>query len=416
MTKYAFLFGSHPTLSLAELLSFLANHKIPYGKYELLNDILIIDIQRSPQSIALLQNQLGGIIKILLIKDEFHGKVFELEHILTPEKLIKEFFAQKKRKINFGISVYSEPDPTYAELNWLNNFAYHIKQKLKDTYSIRYVEDRSMRLNSVQVERNQLIDTGAEIALIRDRDHYYVGKTLTVQDYQAYSERDWDKPSPDAKSGMLPPKLAQMLLNLTRSNRTHVIYDPFCGSGIVLQEAALLGLNIYGSDISEEAVKNTINNLDWFLKLKKLPKISLPTHIKEADATKIKWERLNSPEVVIVTEPYLGPPLKRILFGRDAEQISKELGQLYYQFFQNLKKNFSSVKRIGMVFPIFKTRDGLRYVEILDEIKQLGYTPKQILPQDLIKKDPGISKRGGFLYSRPDQLVLRELFVFEKTK
>ena len=414
MTKYAFLFGNHPTLSLAELLSFLENHKIPYGKYQLLHDILVIDIQRSPGSIARLQNQLGGIIKIFIIKEEFRGKVFELEKILTPEKLIKEFFAQKDRKINFGISVYSEPDPTYAELNWLNNFAYNIKRKLKDTYSIRYIEDRSMRLSSVQVERNQLIDTGAEITLIRDGNNYYVGKTLSVQDYQSYSERDWDKPSPDARSGMLPPKLAQMLLNLTRSNRTQVVYDPFCGSGIVLQEAALLGLNIYGSDISEDAVKNTINNLDWFLKLKKMPKINLQTHIKEADATKIKWERLNSPEVTIVTEPYLGPPLKRILFGRDAEQISKELGQLYYQFFVNLKKHFSSVRKIGMVFPIFKTRDGLRYVEILDEIGKLGYLPKQILPQEIVKKDPGISKRGGFLYSRPDQLVLRELFVFEK--
>jgi len=414
MTKYAFLFGNHPTLSLAELLSFLENHKIPYGKYQLLHDILIIDIQRSPGSIAGLQDQLGGIIKIFIIKGEFRGKVFELEKILTPEKLIKEFFAQKDRKINFGISVYSEPDPTYAELNWLNNFAYNIKRKLKDTYSIRYIEDRSMRLSSVQVERNQLIDTGAEISLIRDGNNYYVGKTLSVQDYQSYSERDWDKPSPDAKSGMLPPKLAQMLLNLTRSNRTQVIYDPFCGSGIVLQEAALLGLNIYGSDISEDAVKNTINNLDWFLKLKKLPKINLQTHIKEADATKIKWERLNSPEVTIVTEPYLGPPLKRILFGRDAEQISKELGQLYYQFFVNLRKHFGSVKKIGMVFPIFKTRDGLRYVEILDEIGKLGYLPKQILPKEMVKKDPGISKRGGFLYSRPDQLILRELFVFER--
>jgi tRNA G10 N-methylase Trm11 len=340
--------------------------------------------------------------------------MFELDKILTPEKLIKEFFAQKDRKINFGISVYSEPDPTYAELNWLNNFAYNIKRKLKDTYSIRYVEDKSMRLSSVQVERNQLIDTGAEIALIRDRDNYYLGKTLSVQDYQAYSERDWDKPSPDAKSGMLPPKLAQMLLNLARGNRTHVIYDPFCGSGIVLQEATLLDLDIYGSDISDDAIKNTINNLDWFFKLKKLPKINLQTHIKEADATHIKWDRLNSPEVTIVTEPYLGPPLKRILFGRDAEKIGQELSQLYYQFFQNLKKNFSSVKRIGMVFPIFKTRDGLRYVEILEEIKQLGYIPKQVLSADLIKKDPGVSKRGGFLYSRPDSLLLRELFVFEK--
>ncbi|HCR42207.1 TPA: hypothetical protein DIV45_02500 [Patescibacteria group bacterium] len=414
MTQYAFLFGNHPTLSLAELLSFLANHKIPYGKYEMLNDILIIDIQKSPNYIAQLQNELGGVIKIFAVKADFKGKIYELEKILTLDKLMKEFFAQKEHKINFGISVYSDPDPTYAEMTWLNNFAYSIKRRLKDDYSIRYIEDRSSRLSSVQVERNRLIDTGAEIALIRDRDHYYVGKTLSVQDYASYSERDWDKPSPDAKSGMLPPKLAQILLNLARGSRTKVIYDPFCGSGIVLQEALLLDLNIYGSDIAEDAIKNTINNLDWFIKLKKLPKLNLQTHIKEADATKTKWEKLNSAETAIVTEPYLGPPLKKILFGRDAEQTAKELGELYFNFFKNLQKNFPAVKRIGMVFPIFKTRDGLRYIEVLDQIKQLGYTPKQVLAKELIKKDASISKRGGFLYSRPDQLVIRELFFFEK--
>ncbi|MFH1088681.1 MAG: DNA methyltransferase [Patescibacteria group bacterium] len=414
MNEYAFLFGNHPTLSLAELLSFLTNHKIVFGEYELLGDILLIDIKKSPNYIAQLQNELGGVIKIFAIKANFKGKIYELEKILTLEKLMKEFFAQKEHKINFGISVYSEPDPTYAEMTWLNNFAYSIKRRLKDKYSIRYVEDRSSQLSSVQVERNRLIDTGAEIALIRDHDNYYIGKTLSVQDYEAYSERDWDKPSPDAKSGMLPPKLAQILLNLTRGNRTKIIYDPFCGSGIVLQEALLLNLNIYGSDISEDAIKNTINNLDWFIKLKKLAKINLQTHIKEADAQKIKWERLNSTETAIVTEPYLGPPLKKILFGRDAEQTAIELGALYINFFRNMRKNFSSVKRIGMVFPIFKTRDGLRYMEILDEIKQIGYTPKQILATDLIKKDASISKRGGFLYSRPDQLIIRELFIFEK--
>lgn len=414
MIKYAFLFGNHPTLSLAELLSFLTNNKIIFGKYELLGDILLIDIQKSPNYITKLQNELGGVIKIFAIKANFKGKIYEIEKILTLEKLMKEFFAQKEHKINFGISVYSEPDPTYAEMTWLNNFAYSIKRRLKDKYSIRYIEDRASKLSSVQVERNRLIDTGAEIALIRDRDNWYVGKTLSVQDYEAYSERDWDKPSPDAKSGMLPPKLAQILLNLSRGNRTKTIYDPFCGSGIVLQEALLLDLDIYGSDISEDAIKNTINNLDWFIKLKKLSKVNLQTHIKEADAQKIKWEKLNSAETTIVTEPYMGPPLKKILFGRDAEQTALELGTLYLNFFGNMRKNFNSVKRIGIVFPIFKTRDGLRYIEIMDEIKQIGYTPQQILDTDLLKKDSHISKRGGFLYARPDSLLIRELFVFEK--
>ncbi|OGB74520.1 hypothetical protein A2V68_02830 [candidate division Kazan bacterium RBG_13_50_9] len=414
MNTYAFLLGTHPIISLAELLSFLANQKIAYGEYHWLGTILIIDIKKQPEDIAHLQNELGGIVKIFFIKERFRGKIFQLEKILTPEVMLKEFFAQRKAKINFGISVYADPEPSYAELNWLKNFAHNIKRRLKDEHSIRYVEDRGWSLSSVQVERNRLIDTGAEVALIRDQDHYYIGKTLTVQDYRAYSQRDWDKPSPDAKSGMLPPKLAQMIINLSRPQKTANIYDPFCGSGIVLQEALLLGLKIYGSDISPEAIKGTIKNLEWFIKIKRIPKMSLPTRIKEADATTVRWPSINKPETVVVTEPYLGPPLRAPLFSHQAKGLIKDLSHLYLGFFENLRRNFKSIRRIGIVLPVIKTRDGLQYLNILDDISKLGYSRRVILPERVTKKDPGISPRGGFLYSRPDQFVLREIFVFEK--
>ncbi|MBN2585247.1 N-6 DNA methylase [Patescibacteria group bacterium] len=414
MQTYAFLLGTHPILSLAELMSFLDNQKIAHGKLVLFDSIAIIDIKKVPEEIAKLQNELGGIIKIFAITNQFSGKIFEIEKILTPEILLKDFFVQKSKKINFGISVYSDPDPTYAELNWLTNFAHGIKKKLKDEYSIRYVEDRGWHLSSVQVERNRLIDTGAEIALIRNGPDFYLGKTLTVQDYRSYSQRDWDKPSPDAKSGMLPPKLAQMMINLTRDKKTKAVYDPFCGSGIVLQEAMMLGLKIYGSDISSEAVENTINNLEWLSKLKKISAGKINLRIKEADATKNDWKILDTSATVIVAEPYLGPPLRMTPFAPQAQTILKELSQLYLGFFKNLKRNFPHVQKVGMVFPVIRSRDGLKYLNILDEVAATGYTRKVILPPEVTKKDAGVSPRGGFLYSRPDQLVLREIFVFER--
>lgn len=415
MNTYAFLLGTHPTLSLAELMSFLDNQKIPHEGMVLFDSIVVIDIKKTPEEIAKLQGELGGIIKTFIIIKKFSGKIFEIEKILTPEVLLKQFFAQKNKKINFGISVYSDPDPSYAELNWLTNFAHNIKRRLKDEYSIRYVEDRGWHLSSVQVERNRLIDTGAEVALIRNGHDFYLGKTLTVQDYKSYSQRDWDKPSPDAKSGMLPPKLAQMMINLTRDKKTKTIYDPFCGSGIVLQEAMMLGLKVYGSDISSEAIKNTISNLEWLAKLKKIAAGKIDLRVKEADATKNDWGVLDSAEVVVVAEPYLGPALRMAPFAPQAQTILKELSTLYLGFFRNLNEHFPHIKKVGVVFPVIRSRDGLKYLNILDEVADSGYTRKVILPPEATKKDSGISPRGGFLYSRPDQLVLREIFVFERT-
>jgi len=415
MNTYAFLFGAHPTLSLAELLNFLDSQKINRGEFVWADAILIVDLKMSPEEAADLQNQLGGVIKIFAIKERFRGKIFGLDKILTPEKLLADFFAQKTNKINFGISVYADPELPYSDLNWLKNFAHNIKRRLKSEHSIRYVEDAGWSLSSVQVERNRLIDTGAEIALIHNQGTYYVGKTLTVQDYRAYSQRDYDKPSPDAKSGMLPPKLAQMMINLTREKATKSIFDPFCGSGIVLQEALLLGLKIYGSDISPKAVKDTVSNLEWFSKLKKLAGSRMALRIKEADATKISWSQLNTTDVAIVTEPYLGPPLRDRVFAYQASAIQQELSTLYLGFFTNLSKNFGAIKRIGIVFPVLKTRDGLQYLEIIRQIEKMGYTRRAVLPETITKKDPGVSPRGGLLYSRTDQFVLREIFVFERS-
>lgn len=62
-------------------------------------------------------------------------------------------------------------------------------------------------------------------------------RTSFVQDIESYTARDQARPMRDARVGMLPPKLAQIIINLALSNNdiTEVL-DPFCGTGVVLQE------------------------------------------------------------------------------------------------------------------------------------------------------------------------------------
>lgn len=64
-----------------------------------------------------------------------------------------------------------------------------------------------------------------------------------------------------------PPKVAQMMINLAGPDRHKILLDPFCGSGTILQEAALLNFQkIYGSDQNSQAVKDSQVNLDWLRK------------------------------------------------------------------------------------------------------------------------------------------------------
>ncbi|HCR42836.1 TPA: hypothetical protein DIU46_02630 [Patescibacteria group bacterium] len=424
MKKYAFLLGSHPLISFLEILNILTVEKVPHGSIERMGEILIIQLKLTAAKLNKLQDILGGTIKIIEIVDDYRGTIFQLDKILTRENLLNNYFAQHSSKINFGISVYTTKSLVYAEINWLRNFAYQLKRRFKDQYSIRYVDEKNFELSSVMVANNKLVETGAEIVIIKQEKSFLVGRTRTVQDFRSYAQRDMEKPSPNPKSGMLPPKLAQMLLNLSRDTGQTQVFDPFCGSGVLLQEALLLDLDVLGADIDEEAVKDTIENLEWLIKTynaaapklgqDKIKKISVAGRVRVADATRSRWEKANQANTFIATEPYLGPPQRGPVLIHHAREISAELEKLYLGFFTNLKKNFSKVRRVGIVFPVIKTNEGLLYLNILEDIEKLGYIRRPFLPAEEAKKEALASHRGSLLYSRPDAFVLREIFVFEK--
>ena len=67
--------------------------------------------------------------------------------------------------------------------------------------------------------------------------------------------------------GMLPPKLAQMMINLSRETGIlpTKIYDPCCGLGTVLIEAINMGItDVYGSDLSAKMCSCTEENIGRF--------------------------------------------------------------------------------------------------------------------------------------------------------
>ena len=105
--------------------------------------------------------------------------------------------------------------------------------------------------------------------------------TKAIQPIESLGERDFGRPYRDAKSGMLPPKLAMMMINLAGQSLGATILDPFCGSGTILMEAATIGYtNLMGSDISPKAIDDTRQNFAW-------QGGSLPKKLFVADARKI---------------------------------------------------------------------------------------------------------------------------------
>jgi tRNA (guanine10-N2)-dimethyltransferase len=184
---------------------------------------------------------------------------------------------------------------------------------------------------------------------------------------------------------MLPPKLARMMINLSGIKKGGTLLDPFCGSGTVLMEAAMIGVkNIIGSDLSNKAVEDSKINMDWLKSDYGLEDVN--TSIDQLDArklsTKIKPESVD----VIVAEPYLGPPIKGNENEKQIRAIIAELESLYLKSYDEFSAILKPGGRVVIVRPSWQM-DQTYDINIDKQIKQLGF--KRRNTDDLIYKREG---------------------------
>ncbi|MEM3341629.1 MAG: DNA methyltransferase [Thermoplasmata archaeon] len=62
----------------------------------------------------------------------------------------------------------------------------------------------------------------------------------------------------------LHPRAARLLINLSGATEDDIVVDPFCGTGGILLEAAVLGLKSIGADYNNEMIEGTKKNLTHF--------------------------------------------------------------------------------------------------------------------------------------------------------
>ena len=103
INRYAFVLGRVYTLSLAELFFYFKNHNWPIKIVDLSNEILVVETE-APLEVQKIQQELGGVIKILKVLDEVKKKEtdyinFALQHYFKPSKLKRDFLQNAKGKI-----------------------------------------------------------------------------------------------------------------------------------------------------------------------------------------------------------------------------------------------------------------------------------------------------------------------------
>lgn len=257
---------------------------------------------------------------------------------------------------------------------------------------------------------------GVELVLLAEEDRLWVGRTIAAHDPDAYTTRDIKKPVRDTRVGLLPPKLAQIMLNfgawLCGNPKTLTVYDPFCGTGVIPLECLLRGWPVLGSDASLKAVTGCQKNIDWARKQFTISKKDLPSEVWKQDATKPFPFAARKPTAqpgtpqLIVTETSLGPSLTTRPTLKDAQALRRDNEQLQAAFLKNVAATLPKVP-VVCTWPVWYLRTGPIFLEkIWDAVADAGFTP--VLPAGAV---PHASDRMALLYRRPDHLVGREIVL-----
>lgn len=388
-----FILGRQPAIGRAELESLLgADHIHPLGSNAVMSDIPASDINFS---------RLGSSVKLATYLDTVASSQWQdIQNALLPlaRTLADDIF---EGKIQLGLSAYGVR--THAKQ--LLAAGLTIKKELrKNGFSVRLTPNTELELSSAQVLHNHLAgERGIEFLLIKHGTHTVIARTVATQDITAYAKRDQERPKRDAFVGMLPPKLAQTIINLgagdLQPTSETVVLDPFCGTGVLLQEALLMGYGTYGTDLEPRMIEYSEANLRW---LHELHDTDNAVPLEVGDATNHHW---NHPFTVVACETYLGHPLANFPRPEKLQQIIGTCNVIIEKFMQNIGGQMPPGTRLCLAVPAWINPNGkIHHLPLLDHLEKMGYNRVSFVHTHEVD----------MVYHRSDQIVARELLVITR--
>jgi len=208
------------------------------------------------------------------------------------------------------------------------------------------------------------------------------GKITEVCDYEKIEKRDMGKPVRRNELS-ISPRLAKILINLSQVNENETLLDPFCGIGVVLQEALLQNIKVVGIDVDKKAVIGAKQNLKWFKFDEKNYKLI------NGDSSKIKISKVGG----IATEPDLGELQKKTPSPENAKKVIHGFEKLIINVINNLKNNvngkivftaplvFSGKKKFSCDFEKIVKETNLKIEEgfPIDEFRESSFIGRSVV-------------------------------------
>ena len=430
---YIALLGRQPEISLAELAAVFGADCVNRISQQ------FAKVQTSQFGIT----TLGGTVKCAKVITELPASRTDKASLLAASRFITQHcqakWAHSPHKITLGLSAYG----LAVSARDIQKTGLILKSSLKKSgTSLRLIPNDQPALSTATAHNNKLGGSShkVELLLVKTTDRRLViAESRGVQNITAYTRRDRHRPKRDTFVGMLPPKLAQIMLNLAlgarmeicqtstskdapRPSSNHLLHvecirqrrpqnhrpveeigdqpvtilDPFCGTGTVLQEALLRGCDVVGSDLSQKMVDYTTENLSWLQSTFTAPGNVIDIH--QADATTHRWPN-GTHLTAVVCETYLGQPFSAPPAPQKLAEVAGNCNHIITGFLTNIRPQLAPNTPLCIAVPAWYDASGhATHLPLIKNLQQLGYCQLNRTP---------------LIYRRPDQIVARELLVLK---
>ena len=391
MSTYLFVLGKHTDLSRAELAPFCDEVLFEPEVNLLLAENLRFEnprnLPKTKEQIFL--DRLGGTIRIGKVLGEFKSKKQLVEAIFKNSEP-----STNSQNVKIGVSSFQTGNTFLPEFLGMIK-SYFTTKKI----AVRLENSGGQNMTSGQIFDRKLLKKGAEFIVWQRGDSFLLCKTSASQNLRNYVLRDRRKPFSDPKMGMLPPKLAQILINLSNPDFSSKIIDPFCGSGTICTEAAVMGFKTVGADLNEEFLAGAKRNFHFFAEKFRFEKNK--GDFFTSNASSFPWDKYS--DKVIATEGWLGENFDRTPTIDKIEIEAVKVQKMWIRAFQNMEKDGPSKMVICLPCWSFKGKNISIAKKLFAKIAKSSYTPLALF-----------ADKETFIYKRENAFVAREICVLER--
>jgi len=376
--KYLFILGRNLQLSIVEIFSFCKRKDIEVKSYLIKNNGFLLETDKElPENTI---DCLGGTISFGKVIAE--GKLKDVTKKLDSIMI----YLGTSNKLNYALWNFAEE--SYEDIQTYLKYRFK-EEKLKATEkrisNLIKMQDGKEVLN---INSSKLI--GEEYFVFEDKKEVYFGKIEKKCDYEQLEKRDMEKPVRRNELA-ISPRLAKIMVNLSEIKDNEILLDPFCGIGVVLQEALLQDLDVVGIDFDKEAIEGCKKNLAF---------MNFPRNkylVFNNDSRKARIEKAN----VLVAEPDLGKILKKVPTKEEAQETMRAFENLMISVIRNFREKLTG--KIVFTSPLIQLHQKRLSCDINRILEETGYK---------------LAELDGISFPIPEyresQIVGRNIFVLEK--